>query len=80
MWRQIVALRGSVPAVWKVQYEESIGDIREYMRRRCRQVNYKNLSKKNLVKLQYKNQLKDIVDELFMVWVLTVQYIIHDTV
>ena len=64
---KIVALRGSLPAILKVQFEESVDDIREYVRRRCRQVKPKSLTKKNLVKVQFRNQLKDIIDELFKV-------------
>lgn len=69
----MIALRGTVPPLWKLQYMDSIEDIKAFARRG----NAKfagdasgKVTKQNLVSVQYRAQLKDIMGELQSVRVL----------
>ena len=61
---QVVALRGSVPPVWKHMFAENIEDVRMSVRRHCGDRISDSLTSNTLVNVKYKEQLKDIVDEL----------------
>ena len=58
----MVALRGTVPPLWKLQYVDSIEDVKAFARRRNPRIG--GVTKQNLVGVQYKAQLRDIMGEL----------------
>ena len=60
----MVALRGTVPPLWKLQYVDSIEDVKAFARRRNPRIDGGGVTKQNLVGVQYKAQLRDIMGEL----------------
>ena len=60
----MVALRGTVPPLWKLQYVDSIEDVKAFARRRNPRIGGGGVTKQNLVGVQYKAQLRDIMGEL----------------